>query len=181
MPDTPERQANSAIARINEAEVRAGRDPVSAKAAAKAAAQKKLEREQRALRARQAGNQRANVPVQRKPEVHQEPEVIEFDLDASIREMSRENIECRDLRHSWRPFSARWMARGNYFEDILRCARCGTERVRHIGARGQVLSSHYEYADGYLMTGSGRMTTDMNESLRLASLRTRLVKDTVQE
>lgn len=167
----------------------------------------KEQREERARRARQAGNQRvqaakaspaaaeedaireralarrdgqAKSPV-KTPTHHPNPEADSFELGKAIAELQPEHIQCRDFGHSWRPYHAIWMPKLNYYEAILKCARCGTERMRLIGARGQILGSKYEYADGYTMKGAGRMSTSDRDQVRLASIRIIEVKDTVQE
>jgi hypothetical protein len=56
------------------------------------------------------------------------------------------------------------------FETKLRCARCKTRRVRHIGPAGQLVSSHYEYPEGYVIKGMGRLDGAARDQLRLESV-----------
>lgn len=103
------------------------------------------------------------------------------ELDRVLDELSVEYLQCRDWGHSWRPFSALWQAQDNCYCSILRCARCGTERTRYIGSRGQLLGNNYQYADGYTMAGQGRMTSEDRDHIRYASIQKILTVDTVQE
>lgn len=102
-------------------------------------------------------------------------------LDDLLGKMETEFVQCRDFGHSWRPHVARWVGKDNCYEVIRRCARCDTERAMLLSSRGQILSSAYDYPQGYQMKGMGRMTSSDRDHVRLASLRTVLVKDTVQE
>lgn len=77
---------------------------------------------------------------------------------------------CREMRHSWRPRTARWNSSDNLYERVIQCARCHTERHSLLSVSGHVLSSHYVYPEGYQHTGFGRITGDGLDRLRLASL-----------
>lgn len=121
-------------------------------------------------------------PAKAKPANHPAPEPAQlFDLDAAISQLRPEYVQCRDFGHSWRPFTARWITSGNYYEQIFRCGRCETERFRYLGSRGQILSSKYDYADGYQMIGAGYLSSGDRDHIRLASIRQFEVKDSVQE
>lgn len=126
---------------------------------------------------------RKRAPTKKAAEVHpvpDAPQVSEF--EQRVYAMPLEFIQCRDYMHSWRPLSARWMPSFNYFEQVLICGRCRTTKERKIGRRGQILESHYTYADDYQMPkGQGRMTGTDRDVLRLASVRAVLAPDTVQE
>lgn len=105
---------------------------------------------------------------------------LEADLDSPhpqtfIREMSEESITCRDLSHTWRPFSARRIEGGGY-ERTVRCATCGSDRVELLDRWGQLVRRHYDYADGYLVPGMGRMDSEFRAHVRLTSL-LRTLKD----
>lgn len=115
--------------------------------------------------------------------VHQTPErLTEIELGQAIRGLTPEYVQCRDFGHSWRPFSARWLSRENCFESILRCARCTTERTRFLGPRGQLMTSRYDYSDGYQMPpGTGHLSSSDRDQIRLASIQSILIIDTVQE
>lgn len=101
-----------------------------------------------------------------------EPEPDPFDLDQAIADMPIEFVECRDMNHSWRRFSARWMASEHHYESILRCARCQAEKVRFLSSTGRILSApKYEYREGYLLPkGHGNLSSDDRDRIRLASV-----------
>ena len=58
-------------------------------------------------------------------------------------------LGCRDMGHSWRPFSVRFDRRANQYVRTLRCSRCKTERLQALSVRGEIESSSYDYPDGY--------------------------------
>lgn len=92
------------------------------------------------------------------------------DLGVIVHELRTDYLQCRDFGHSWRPYTARWDARENAYRTELRCSRCKTIRVRWIGPRGQQLDSRYDYSDGYLVKGIGRLTGSDRDALRLESV-----------
>lgn len=89
-------------------------------------------------------------------------------LTQAIAGMEPEHLHCRDFGHGWQPWTARRVPGG--YESVLRCARCLTVRVRKIGMRGQVLSTSYDYPDGYQVKGLGQLTGTDRDKVRLASL-----------
>lgn len=95
--------------------------------------------------------------------------------------MQDTHLQCRDFGHSWRPFSARWVPEERCYESQLRCARCRTIRVRLIGQSGQLLGSHYDYADGYIVKGMGRLDGDERNMLRLESVLRVMPPDTAED
>ena len=105
----------------------------------------------------------------------------EIDVEAAIGKMKIDHVQCRDFGHSWRPFSARWLPQENCYESQLRCARCSAIRTRWLSRTGTQLSGHYDYADGYLVKGLGRLTGSDRDHIRLASVLSVLVDDTAQE
>lgn len=98
----------------------------------------------------------------------------DFDLPQAIEAMPDHFIQCRDFSHSWRPHDARYVPDERCYEQIIRCSRCKTTRARLIDTDGQLVSNSYDYADGYLQKGMGRLTPADRDSLRLASV-TRMV------
>lgn len=70
--------------------------------------------------------------------------------DVFAARLSDTALHCRELGHTWRPLVARWEAESRSFHRRLRCAKCKTERVQLLSARGHVVSNHYVYPDGYL-------------------------------
>jgi hypothetical protein len=126
----------------------------------------------------------AKAPSKPKPEHHALPNIFagaQTALEQQIYGMAVEHVQCRDFGHSWRPFSARWLPADNCFEQILRCQRCTTTRTRHLGSRGQQLDSSYDYVEGYTVKGMGRLSGTDRDVIRLASVRSILVTDTVEE
>lgn len=94
----------------------------------------------------------------------------DFSLESVIESMRDEHVQCRDFSHSWRPFTASQAPDGHY-EQVLRCSRCRTLRKRLLDRRGAVVSSAYEYADGYVVKGLGRINGSERDHLRLVSIR----------
>lgn len=103
------------------------------------------------------------------------------DLDAAISHMELEFIQCRDFGHSWRPYSARWLPSDNCYESQLRCARCKAIRTRWLSRTGSQVGGGYDYADGYLVKGIGRLTGTDRDKIRLASVLAVLPSDTASE
>jgi hypothetical protein len=79
-------------------------------------------------------------------------------------------LYCREMGHNWRPFSAGRHKDGG-FERVLRCTRCKTKRFQGIDHRGIIMSSHYEYPDGYTTDGLGRIVGEGRGVLRLESIK----------
>lgn len=93
-------------------------------------------------------------------------------LETALETLPERFLECRDLGHSWRPWTARaFGGRLGGFESVLRCSDCGTLRTRTLSRTGAVMSSHYTYPDGYLVAGLGRLTGTDRDAVRLASIR----------
>lgn len=95
---------------------------------------------------------------------------LPVDIEAAIQHMSRAQIECRDYGHAWKPWQAEVLPGRRGFAQVLRCARCTTTRNRTLTRFGEVLTSHYIYPDGYLVSGMGRLTGADRGQLRIASV-----------
>lgn len=167
----------------------------------------KAEREARAQRARAAGNAKANAKpapskeiakaparapqtrkaAERTPSQRNVTAAIEkvskaaFDLQAVVSGMDLTHVQCRDFGHSWRPYSARWIASYNSYESQLICNRCKTIRTRFLSRTGALTNSNYDYADGYLVKGMGRLTGNDRDTIRLASILAVLSPDTAED
>ncbi len=87
---------------------------------------------------------------------------------------------CRTYQHNWKPWTARWSDHESCYQVSIRCNRCGTKRVQKMSDRGAVLSSHYEYPEGYLHEGMGRIAGEARDMLRLESV-TRVVAKQEQQ
>jgi hypothetical protein len=94
----------------------------------------------------------------------------DFDFDEAIGHMSESHLHCRDYGHSWRPYAARHVPSERVYEQTLRCSRCRTLRERLLDERGNVVSSHYNYAEHYLVKGMGRLDGEERGLIRLASV-----------
>ncbi len=105
----------------------------------------------------------------RKPRLAVAPPPPSMNLRQVVDDMSTDFVQCRDWGHSWEPYTARPAEHG-CFASVLRCKRCKNVRTRIIGPRGQVISSGYDYPDGYLVQGMGRLTGTDRDMLRLSSI-----------
>jgi hypothetical protein len=82
-------------------------------------------------------------------------------------------LECRDLGHDPRPFTAKWFPRERVYVRVLKCSRCHVPRTQTLSETGHVLSSHYGYEQvhGYLApSGTGRLTADDRARIRLITV-----------
>lgn len=104
-----------------------------------------------------------------------------FSLEQAVTNMELTHVQCRDFGHSWRPYSARWLSAYNSYESQLLCQRCKTVRTRFLSRTGAQLNSQYDYADGYLVKGMGRLTGGDRDVIRLASILAVLAPDTADE
>jgi hypothetical protein len=95
----------------------------------------------------------------------------DFDVEGAIHDMPSSFIQCRDFNHSWRPHTAEWNADERCYRVTLKCTRCKSFRNRDIASDGEPLRTNYEYPDGYLIKGMGRITGAERNALRLESIR----------
>jgi hypothetical protein len=79
-------------------------------------------------------------------------------------------LQCRELGHVWKPWTARRDEEHNTFERSLRCPRCKTKRHETLSMRGAKLRSYYEYPEGYTTDGLGRIVGEGRDALRVESL-----------
>lgn len=77
---------------------------------------------------------------------------------------------CRELGHTWKPRTARYIKNQRVYERTLVCSRCTTERLQLLDGSGHVVSSQYRHPDGYLHKGLGRISGEGRDVLRLESL-----------
>ena len=81
-------------------------------------------------------------------------------------------IQCRDMGHTWRPYTAEYDIDVNAYRRVLRCNRCKTKREQYIGLGGLILSGGYTYPEGYQAPkGTGRIDGNGRGALRLESTR----------
>jgi hypothetical protein len=100
---------------------------------------------------------------------------------ALAKDMPDSFIQCRDLGHNWRPqtaneTSAKARKAGVFYERILVCPRCETQRFQQLSRRGEVIRNSYTYPQGYeTPSGTGRIVGQARDVLRITGL-LRIVK-----
>jgi hypothetical protein len=109
------------------------------------------------------------------------PRPADFNVSNAVHEMQSSHLQCRDFGHSWRPYTATWIATERYYEVQLRCNRCKTIRIRDIGQTGALVGSKYEYAEGYLIKGMGRLDGNERDMMRLESVMRILPDDAAED
>lgn len=109
------------------------------------------------------------------------PKMTGSEIERAVKAMDLAFIQCRDFGHSWRPYSARWMAADNAYHSELMCQRCKTIRQRWLSRTGAQLSGNYDYPAGYLVQGMGRLTGSDRDVIRLQSVLSVLATDTAEE
>ena len=65
-------------------------------------------------------------------------------------ELSDRLLHCRELGHTWRPFTVSFDKSSRSYDRRLRCASCRTIRKQLLDSRGHVIRNGYDYSDGYL-------------------------------
>jgi len=103
------------------------------------------------------------------------------EIERAVKGMDLAFIQCRDFGHSWRPYSARWLPQDNAYRSELICQRCKTIRARWLSSTGAQLSGNYDYPEGYLVQGLGRLTGSDRDVIRLQSVLSVLTTDTAEE
>jgi hypothetical protein len=94
--------------------------------------------------------------------------------------LPEEFLLCRDLGHTWRPASARWVPDLNAYERSMRCGRCRAERTQTLSPGGLILSGSYHYETGYTApAGTGALGQDGRGALRLESIARLIGKDSL--
>lgn len=81
-------------------------------------------------------------------------------------------LSCRDLGHTWRPFTASWDSQERAYRRVLQCSRCTTERTQWVSSSGHIAHGNsYNYPEGYTAPGGwGRMDGQARDALRLQSV-----------
>ena len=79
-----------------------------------------------------------------------------------------EQLLCRDLQHSWSPYTAERTDDG--FLRTLHCNRCGTLKTQHLSKDGYIESTTMTYPEGYIRPGQGRLTREERADLRVRNL-----------
>lgn len=108
---------------------------------------------------------RKATPMRQQP-AWASPEAVQREA----RNWTDDQLECRTYGHRWNPSRAVHYRRFRYFRVVQLCGRCTAERVMELSERGTVLASWYQYPDGYLSHGLGRIAGDARDALRLATI-----------
>lgn len=82
--------------------------------------------------------------------------------------LSDSHLRCRDLGHDWRLYYQR--REGAVIVRKLYCPSCKTNRKCKINRYGEVVSNSYDYDDGYLIEGLGRVQGRSKSLLRAESI-----------
>ena len=91
-----------------------------------------------------------------------------IDTEEFIRTMPDSYLKCRRYGHAWDPYTV--TKHGRSWETIVICARCKTQRHELLTSRGELVKSHYRYANGYLVKGHGALRGEDRNQLRLESV-----------
>ena len=70
----------------------------------------------------------------------------------------------------WMPSNAELLEAEHVYRVTLKCPRCTTIRTTLRNTRGAQLESHYDYPDGYAITGLGRLSGTDRDQIRLRSM-----------
>lgn len=82
---------------------------------------------------------------------------------------SADQLWCRDLQHSWSPYTAR--REGSLYVRTLYCTRCASTKRQWLDGEGYLVRTQMNYPAGYLRPGEGRMTRDQRAELRVTNLK----------
>jgi hypothetical protein len=105
----------------------------------------------------------------RKPPLSVVPatEPIEVQKRVALDRMADVYLDCRDIGHQWQRAGSKFVEKKRQIEQIFVC-RCTTRRVRRLALDGTIISSFYEYPEGYVLPlGSGLMTASDRAHVRL--------------
>ena len=92
------------------------------------------------------------------------------EVEAFAESLPDEYIRCRELNHTWQPFSAAVNRRKGVIQRTLRCPRCKTRKIQELTMNGGLHSSYYEYPDGYQHKGHGQIFGEGRSILRINSI-----------
>lgn len=91
------------------------------------------------------------------------------DVRRVTEDMSGEFLRCHAFGHNWDPFTVSDVGRS--YEVTLRCSRCFSETRQMISKRGILQTSRkYNYAEGYLFKGIGRVRGDARGAVRIQAI-----------
>lgn len=76
----------------------------------------------------------------------------DLDVAEALSAIQDDFLDCRDIRHSW--LRQGFWSEGGQLKRRLSCSRCTTTRTDTWSFDGRErVQSHYDYPDGYLLTG----------------------------
>lgn len=85
-----------------------------------------------------------------------------------------EFLLCRDISHSWDPYSAQVgqnkTTRRREVRQVFLCVRCGSAKTRVMSPGGEILRSSYTYPQGYLRKDQGRLSPADRAMIRRINL-----------
>lgn len=81
---------------------------------------------------------------------------------------TNDQLLCRDLQHSWAPYTAKREGKG--FLRTLICTRCKTEKHQRLDRYGYIVSTRMYYPAGYLRRDEGRLTRKDRAKLRIRNV-----------
>ena len=76
-----------------------------------------------------------------------------------------EQLVCRDLQHSWSPYTVDRIP-GGYVRTLI-CDRCDSRKLQTLDQSGYILTTRMHYAPGYLRPTGGRMSAEERAELRV--------------
>jgi len=79
-----------------------------------------------------------------------------------------DQLWCRDVQHSWAPYTAH-REKGGFVRTLI-CTRCAAEKYQHLDESGYIMSTRMSYPLGYLRPGEGRLTREERAELRVRNI-----------
>jgi len=92
------------------------------------------------------------------------------EVEAATEQWPTDYLDCRFMRHSWARGDAVHVVRLRYYRASYVCTRCGTRKILEISDSGASFAQTYEYPDGYLAQGVGRIAGEGRDAIRLAAV-----------
>ena len=83
---------------------------------------------------------------------------------------TEEQLLCRDIQHSWSPYTASRIPGQRGFIRTLKCVRCGSKKTQTLSRDGFIARSRMTYPDGYLRPNEGRLSRMDRAALRVRNM-----------
>lgn len=90
------------------------------------------------------------------------------DIARAASSLSDNYLRCRDIGHQWRLYYQK--KHGSNIVRQMYCPSCKTNRKTKINRYGEVVSNSYDYTDGYLIQGLGRLQGRTKSMLRVEAI-----------